>query len=579
MKPNADALPVLVVYGSVAWMLVWVLGTLAWVLWLRRRRARRLAPSAAPGSAMTPTRMLVTALVAGALLFGGLCGLGQVALSASRGDQFANEGEPLNLSNFNLVALAAALPLSREEALRRLEWALKRHNFRDERAVERRVAVAEMRDGCAGVARVLTEESRLEYALARQQACGLRQEAFKTLALLGRHDEATAMLDEGLVAEATWQEGRIDITAGRWDLAANAAERWSQYWADSDLLDLAIRQPQVQWYHCLSEYFRGLAGDSVARERLSAMAAAPEYRACGVMVALGLPTAERRAALTEIAHDPTIREDHFALAALAANLAWADGVPNPELSSYWAISGVVGVNRADALWLAPWALKSLHAEGTTGAPAAFALSAEASNRALAGEFDAAREMARDAEGSGARDMDVLRAAIEMRAHSGPPTGPSLARDRVAPLYEPLSMRLGNPTAREGAAIYAPECQEVDFISALASAQQGDGAALAAMMQGCNIYQSEITRIFAVAPLAVRHREALAEAVRWLTFDESSNYPFSWVLYAALRRDLLRQMGLVEEAAGWQSIVAALVEALSHRDRSVSLLLWGTVVPM
>ena len=277
--------------------------------------------------ALGPFRLAAAVAVAGLLSYGTLRGIGSLAAHRMADRNYPNTGQPLELGNVDAIAIAAATPGHRGGALDELVWALDRHRYHDRAALGRRLAAAELQGGCREVARVLLANERLEDALARARRCGDRRVEWRALTRLGRYAEAAALEDAGYDPRWPGRAGAVAIAAGRWDLAATAADEVAAS-VDEPTADEQVRvirsQREVR-FRCLAQLFRLRAGDEAARGRLDALAR-EGGRACALIATEALPPGEREARRTAlIAAWP---EDVDAgLLFHGRALDWADGAP------------------------------------------------------------------------------------------------------------------------------------------------------------------------------------------------------------------------------------------------------------
>jgi hypothetical protein len=447
------------------------------------------------------------------------------------------------------LQLAAALPHARAAALEDADWQLS-DAPRTEQTFQQRLAIAELRDGCAGRARLLTDEGRYEVELATARGCDAASDV-TALSRLGRYVEAADRLfRDGALVEAHSAEAVIvAIGAGRWSDAATAAERVADGLAaepkdtsDSPFLR-QLRAEQIGATRCLSDFFRtrspdvGAAAQAAAVARLVDHGADSHVTACAVARALVLPADQRTAELTAIARAQYGAYDSDGIELARALLDAAD-VPRTLHD---------GLAHDPLAWLAP--------------PTLYAY-AHAQRALTLGDLAGATAAARTLRDADADTRTELLARIALRTPERP----------LAATFDWYTdLRLTDAVSIRNGTLAARSMPDREDVAALSAAVRSDGGPLAARL--LNINGLDRMAVLAVLPRATSHRPELAEALRlfephWVMAD-----PFEVVDDAASRRDLLRLAGTPAAAEPWQRIILGQLAMLADRDKLIALLLW------
>ena len=119
--------------------------------------------------------------------------------------------------------------------------------------------------------------------------------------------------------------------------------------------------------------------------------------------------------------------------------------------------------------------------------------------------------------------------------------------------------------------------DLDLAGPFKLAIDGDGAALASLIEGCRLPDAiELSALLAVLPRVKTHREELAARVRALDHRALAiglNRMFEFVTERMMRRDLLRLAGDEALAAHTQQILDRYLAAFGDRDKAVALIMW------
>ncbi len=529
--------------------------------------------TAAP--ALGVARAVVTVALAGAAMFTSIHCTGKYAKDALKERDVSSVRGPMVLGRFDLGALAALSPFHRTLGLRYLENDLSGHSYRDEAAVRRLVALAELRLGCAGAIGVLFAHERWDEARARAVACHRRRAELDALVALGRFDEAAVLLPD---VEIDWvhREGQIWIAAGRWQQASAAALAMA---ADDAAAEGRWARARQHRYGCLAELFQHHAGDTLAATRLREHAAQPGAEQCVAMAALTLPDAERTAYLVE--QRARVDDDDGYEAAHAVERAlWMERGPRRRFDEprlHDAVRGLIGDSRdAVRTWLAPDVVAALRGPEVDPMALAEALAWAANQAVLRGDLAAARAAAREVATLVPEPLrpyqsdEALKLVAGVELHT---TTTELELPPAERYAESLYVRRGDAVDLDNAVYGNPAC-DVERHAAILAAQRGDGVALARVIQGCGFYWigSTAQTLLAVVPRVQHGRAELATALTYFR-DNLPDDPFERVAYAAMRRDLLRLAGADVEAARWAVIVDRHAAVLTDRDRLLALAFW------
>jgi hypothetical protein len=280
------------------------------------------------------------------VLFGsvGYCGLwavGHTLVSRFSWSEASRSETPLTELLSSLV-LASALPHSRADALDQLDATLHYGFAHSEHTDRMLVALAAVRDGCAGEAAAELEQEHFEDALATAQMCGAKTQQVQALVYLGRYDEAAALHPEGY----DQVPDLVAIATGHWADAA-AAEHEELAWLREDpaLSDPSLEERAA----CLELWFRGKAGDGAAAKQLADEAGMGNVT-CNIAHALTLPAEQRTAALGDAAKAG--RDNLLNGWQLADVLAWSYSEPDTADANLALTNDVLFENVDGYPWLA-----------------------------------------------------------------------------------------------------------------------------------------------------------------------------------------------------------------------------------
>lgn len=251
--------------------------------------------------------------------------VGQLAEARMGGEGWLSES-PRNLS---AAAIAAAIPTSRDHALRHLEGVLS--SPRTEASLRFALGFAAFQGTCP--AALLRRRGLFDEAVALARQCGSPRALATELAFAGRFDEAATILVSDPHRYLYDVTTTVSIATGRWADAAIAVE--------------TSRKTKAA---CLGALFRTFAGDTGALVRLRQAHATSELPAtCLLMETLALPQGERRVAIEQLADKGKEIEPPGVLQALLA--VAGDGLPTSMLDESRLTRGVKATS-----WVAPFAL-------------------------------------------------------------------------------------------------------------------------------------------------------------------------------------------------------------------------------
>jgi hypothetical protein len=542
--------------------------------------AERVAAPAVPLA--RASAILLLALGAGLAIIA-MHGAGRLAVSRARSvDHEARAPRvPLELHALDAVALAAAMPGTRADALGLLDDRLRRRTESTEETLELRRRLAGLL-GCREEASELQRQGRYADMLATADGCGDAGQAAQALLWLGRYGEATARASASGSDLGLRDQGAAAIGAGRWADAARIAADLRAALADRrrpTYLTEEQAKAIVARVDCSEQLFRLRAGEAPAAGKLHAMAGRDPF--CKLFDAISSPLDRQSSALagTPIGEDATLE---FAVQALE----WAAGghatEVQPGTDLFDAISlRVVPQRLARNALLAPLALAtSTDPPGTEGHVRTHTWMA--AHEYLRGDLARARSEALLAGGgdheAGYPRQHAASFLVSLALRTGAPlpypvdSPPSLHPS----LQDLVRLRQGMPSREGGLGGPSRHCEE-RADRAMQAAFAGDGAPLADLVRACMPMQ-RIETIVAVLPLVQRGRARLAAAFRALDDDSlalvmADDVPFGAISTFALRRDLARLAGDDAGAAGWQAIIDRHMAALADRQRLTAMIVW------
>lgn len=252
------------------------------------------------------TRSAALGAVAAGLAIAALWAAGGVALRLARAATGPGHRVAAQLDALDPLAVAAATPGHRADALAALEARFATRSQQTPEALALWLRAAELRGGCGGELEARIAQGAIDGLAELAQRCDDDRAAGDAYQLLGRFREA-AERDADLPAGEQHIESLIAI--GAWQRAG--------WWAGTQHDRASVRSPAP--FACAEQWFRWLAGFTPAGE---ARAKFPHGDpGCTLIAALLVPDSRRSAAMADAALDREIE-------AMADALAWAEGTPN-----------------------------------------------------------------------------------------------------------------------------------------------------------------------------------------------------------------------------------------------------------
>jgi hypothetical protein len=487
----------------------------------------------APSTRLRPARPLALAAgLAVALVgwFGVLHAIGSSALQrldrvAHRAPERATERE---VAPFGDLAIAAAMPGSREEALKKASRTFQWRYHHRASVVALRDAIDATIGPCWGMEAQL-REARLEVALESARACGDREsEAFIQL-FLGNYEAA-------LVSRQPRIRELAAIGVGDWNAAGAAADAQA-----------TLHGPEHAAHaRCRAAWYRNLAGaaTSVPDE---------DHPLCSIYAVLAEPV-ERRPEL---------------LRAIEASEARARLRDQSRMPAVRALLGVPA--RFARPWAEiEWAFADHMADATKGHDQIIGRTVIA---VLRGDVAHARlEVAALEPGP---DRDTLASWIALREGSELPRGAY----RHPALESTMLLREGKlpPDLEMVAGDGFPQSCRSDLRNAVADAVAGDGGPLGQTLAECSVFYISLPEhLFGILPRVTERRAELADALRVYRDDwgmsSTRRWPFRLVAQLAEYRALARLAGDAAEAERMQAIVTRHMQVLTDRDRVAAFVL-------
>ena len=497
-------LPFLVVHGALCWKLVLVALTVGTTYVLSQRT-----------------------LPAIAVVVGGVSALPWYICLYLVGQQFlpvhgvrADELTPLGTAS-----LAAALPSSREDALRAIVYGTDKALAHDEAGLATGLALDRFR----GVCPVDRLERAGDYLAAGEAArqCGSREVRAGYLLMLGDFDQATRLMK---ATDRPEDRALALIATGRWREASVAVAAIDRHPADTVL----------KW--CFGQW---LAGHDQPDRGLSVLAIDPS-ESCQVFAAL--------------ARGQVPAPSRFTPRGFAASIAAELSVPDLEQLRYgtWDTSDYL------AIWVSP----SI-AQPPEPQRAQYVSDLRASRDLYVGELAAARrELASDPvelDGYLFRGAVSSRreARIELAAIRGGPVPPREvdSRERTA-----ADILRGDHMAIHGDGAPDSGCDRL----AIDQAMEGDGRPLATDLTHCTL-RDGVNFAFLALSSRITMPGRLAAASRFSRFGHDVfQPPFGRIATFARYRDVARNLGDNAEADGWQPVIDRYAAVFSDRDRSIAI---------
>lgn len=502
------------------------------------------ARAAPVGPAMRAT-VLAVLLLCG---YGALYKVGSVALD--RADHTPDRGMTTGIPPYGALAIAAAMPGSRDKAIERASDELATYYGHRGSALVVGDELDALAGGCTAALHQL-REVRLDEARASALACGSRELLIDADLYLGNYAEALAL------APADPAERELTaVGAGAWSIAASAAHAEAHDAILGDRYEIRSRDDAErigQRALCREAFYRAHAG---VADAFHGIATAPPHAepTCTLLAALVQPPGQWPEALRPLLDEPAefdlenidVRWDAEALLEL---------VGAPPTDDY-------GDDVVDRIrprdWLAELATEPSELERVRRAAVAL----------VRGDAAAARaELAAIPPGE---DHDVIATMIALHEGSPVPAG------HVHPeLADAVALRAGTLSGdRDG--VY-PESCKADLDAAVGKAIAGDGGPLAKVFSECDVFNSEMpAQLPGILPHVTSHRAELADVLRAYR-DALSSYPphhvpFRLVDDLARYRDVAHLAGDDAEAARLQRIIDRHARVLADRDRMIALMM-------
>jgi hypothetical protein len=452
------------------------------------------------------------------------------------------------------LQIAAAMPGSRDKALREIESQVDSDFGWTERRAEMKIGLAGLRYGCDAEARAFVDAARFDDALATATSCGDDDARGIALFQLGRYGEAADAFAR-LPADyhRAVAEGAAAIAAGRWADAAVQANAVAAQWAHDPSMTATTNRAT-----CLAEWFRVKAGASTV-ERLRALATA-KHGACTIVLAYQFPNELKR----ELAE--TLPGDDIGITA-AVQFARGESRHDDYRLDMVLRASPFGDND---VWLARFPADIRDPEVPVPLVLEYALAA-----VLRGDTKAALDAiaaVRVADPSIAGKVALVRALVQLHTAATPIAFPADAYG-----IELLSLRNGVMPERKAFEHLVLNCN-AEVMPAFQRAMDGDGDALASLMEACGnrVYDEFETALLAVLPRVKVHRAELAAAVRALELDwrpRDASHLLGFLIQQLTRRDLLRLAGEDALAARVQQHMDRHLAMLADRDKALALMFW------
>ena len=464
-----------------------------------------------------------------------------------------------DVSPFSSVAIAAAMPGSRDDALAALgnqivNWT---GQPRSERGLQLQLALYELRGRCS--ARLLISVERLDQALAVARTCD-PDSVVGILALEGRFAEAEhelAPMDHDELATV------VRLANGHWAEAAIGADARAHRYemqAPDQYTDQAYLNAAAAEARCLAALFRSYGGDHDAFAKLDRTTTA-----CRILEAVSRPVAEQAAALAAIpkpTNDQSFSTAGYDLFADEVALA-SGGQPGPYPDSAGQSALLFPFDQV-RVWIAPFQLAAHPDDNVTE----IAQSNMVAVAALRGDLTEAHEHLSHVVAL----HDELALSLAIR-EGGPIV---LDRGNHPGSDEAISLRQGKVDKKIQQ--YLDEDRGAQFRAALQRAADGDGLGLvAALHEEFLQWQAFALPVLGVLPRITSHREEAMAALRLFRNDlagyAGSDIPFRAVSDYIQYRDIARLIGDTEDAKQWQTIIDRHTAVFRDRQRLIALVFW------
>lgn len=480
---------------------------------------------------------------------------------------------PKSISSNSTVAWAAALPGTRDKALDELYHQVHYSLGNTEAALQQRLAMNELFDGCAGRMRQLVREGRAEEALSLDAKCKDDSAAMYAYLFLGRYEDAARIATP---TNASFHQRILaTIGTGRWADAVAVAD---EFVLSAARPPNALADDQLVGLRCYADLLRFFASEPGAAARVADIAGRSRHLTCLVAQALVAGEEHRLVRLAE-AYKEISKSDRVK-ARVVAQIAWAYGARfAPDLNEpqaallhpYW---------RDVDEWLAPHALAA-----SNGGSAAWAWMPVVD--VYRGDFDAARrrlseltlrlqeEPTRDPSAV-AEGVEGMSLALQLREGTRELQRSSSSSTVSFVVEDAVDLRRGKVVEgeRKGLSLGNKGCFPHE---ALVAAARGDGAPLADVIESCRVRWHSASNILAVAPRVTRDRERLAATLRMFRgdpLDGGIGVLGGFVRDLAMSRDLARAVGDTPTVESHQLIIDRHLAAFLARERVVALLLWN-----
>jgi hypothetical protein len=473
---------------------------------------------------------------------------------------------PLEIPDSHACAIAAAMPGSREDALAALIRILESDPYRDERSVRRLIAASTLYESCPKTGARLLAHARPEAAERHARACGDYHTEHLALFAQGRFEAAASVLPEAATL----------IAAGRWAEAARAVE------ATRRLTPGEAPLVSDRYRRCLAELLRAFGGDREAPARLRSLDSVHPGACQEMLLELEPPEVRRSLLSTTTASDShVLRQMRWAAGMESEQHRMAEGLlVTPDYLNYHAeLSWLVAAERADVASLP----REYRADLLRWTAVGQVLDGRIDTAlATAGEADALAGPNTSPSRRSHEHMPAMRSVVALYT---PETNLSLDREPLAkvdaevPALHTFELSFRTLLLRTGALLRFHRHHGEIYHDALTAAQRGDGEPLASRLEPGKGWSE--ADVLAVLPRIRTGREALARQLANLTSfdygylsDHSYTYKHVWefAIHAAVRREMLKQAGLPEEAARWAEIYRRFDAVFDDRRKLVALMM-------
>jgi hypothetical protein len=297
---------------------------------------------------------------------------------------------------------------------------------------------------------------------------------------------------------------------------------------------------------------------------------------CQLFEAVLLPTDQQLAALETI--DGSAPRD-YGLADLLRRLRIAaGGLPPTRYFDGTTIADLVGFGMPSSTWLIPFEIAGAARDLAPEARARL-VGENAERLAHLGDLAGARAALAEMKSLDATDHNDYSNELALALLDPGHAFPAKHDGYIHPgIEEMVRARWGEPVdTNRLLGVYSDECKK-RFPAAIAAAQAGDGAELAAVFRECGVSWNVAQKyVLAIAPMIKTHREEVGAAMRLFRNDISTysvdHIPFRFLDDVAMYRDIARAVGDSESAAAWQKLFDQHVPVLQDRRKLIALLIW------